>query len=255
MEFLPEEEQGLQEQLEPETQPPQGLPHLDTSGTSLGGDPYNMVAPGAIPPEEDVRPDAVQAYQEDLVARAMMFMSDNRKAEGMQQTPADAVLARLNVRGSAAPEAIGGTTAEIIMMIKNNAKRQGVEYPSESLLGGGMEVAQLLMDLARDGGIFPDIPENEDDPQYEDLATKALLEAVRVYGERMLQTGQVNQQEYSQMLTEMMEEEAALGELDDWDPSQLMNPEAMHNLINRGVGLAQQKAAAQQQQQPPEQGV
>ena len=253
MEFLPQEGEDLAEEIQPQEQPPQGLPHLDTSGTSVQGDPYSLVAPGGLDPEEDVPDDVVQAYQEDFVARAMMFMSDNRQQDGMSSTPADAVMNRLNLKGARAPEAIGSTAAEIVMMIKNNAKQQGVEYPTPAIMGAGMEIVQLLMDLSRDGGVFPDIPENEDDPGYEEIATTALLEATKTYGERMLQTGQVNQEEYSKMLGEMMEEEAALGELDDWDPSQMMGPEAMNNLINRGVGLAQQKAA--KQQPPPEQEV
>lgn len=253
-EFMPQEP-GPEEMLPqpPKEQPPSGLPHLDTSGTSNPADPYSMVAPGGLEPEQDMPDDVVQAYQEDLVARAMAFMSDNRASEGSTTTPADAVLSRLNVRGENAPQSIGGTAAEIVYLITSNAKNQGVEYPSPSIMGGGAEIVQLLMDLARDGGVFPDIPQEEDEEAYDQVAQAALLEAAKAYGERMVATGQADQQEYAEMLEEMMEEEAALGELDDWDPNEMMNAEALQNLMNRGVGLAQQKAKPPEGEQPPPQ--
>lgn len=248
-EFIPED-QPMPEPA-PE-QPPMGLPHLDTSGTTAPSDPYGMVAPGAVPPEDDHPPEIIQAAQEDLVGRVMAFISDDRKQQKMEVSPANAVLNRLNLKGTSAPESIGATAAEIIMMITDTAKRQEFEYPTLAVLGGGAETVQLLMDVARDSGIFPDIPESEDDPAYLDLAEKATLEAAKTYGERMMATGRIDQQEYAEILNSLMEEEAALGELDDWDPSEMMNADAFRNLMNRGVGLAQQKSGSQEQGPPPQ---
>jgi len=249
-EFLP----GPEMEGEPVDVQPAGIPDLDPTGTSYQGDPFSMIAPGAADPESEVTADVIQAYQEDLLTRAIEFVTDERASKG-SPSPADSIMQALNVRGKPVPENIGAAAAEVIMLLTSNAKRQGVEYPSESVLGSGVELVQILMDIARDGGVAPDIPQDEDDPAYQQMAEAAALEATKAYGERMVATGQVSQEEFAQQLQEMMEDEAATGELDDWDPMESMTPDAMKNLINRGVGLAQQFTAEQFQQpaEPPAQ--
>lgn len=214
--------------------PPKGMPMMDTGGNP--SDPFSMVAPGAIDPDEDVPDDVAQAYHEDLVGRVMMAISDNRVTEGRDSSPADAVLQRINVRGTAAPEAIGGTAAELILGITQNAKRQGVEYPGTALLGAGIETVELLMDVAREAGVFPDMPTEEDGETYDEMALLSTLEAAKYYGERMMATGQVDPAEYHKMLTDMMEDEAIEGELDDWNPMDMMNAENFESLLSRGMG-------------------
>lgn len=254
-EFLQDENapvgQNPMEQGQAMPVPPQGMPHLDSTGTTPAGDPYQMVAPGGVEPEDDLPDDVIQAYQEDLVGRAMLAMSDNRKQMNIA-SPADAFLARINIRGQSAPEAVGGAVGTLMIGLTQNAKRQGVEYPGESLIGAGIEVTQLAIDLAREAGIFPDLPTEDDEEAYEEATAATVLEATKAFGEYMIATGQVDQGQYNEILMQQMEDEAALGELDDWDPMEMMSPDAMRNLINRGVGLAQSKAQPAEEEPPME---
>lgn len=226
----PEEGAPLEMPEEVSTEP-RGLPELDTSGTSEAGDPYSMVAPGGPDPEDEIPEDVIEAYAEDLTSRVMLWASDNEVPKGRDKSPADTIINRLNLRGADAPKAIGGTASEMMLTITQNAKRQGVEYPVESVLSAGVETVQILMDLAREGGVFPDIPEDPEDPMYEQTLLTSSLEATKAYGERLLATGQIDQAEYKQLLEERMEEEAALGELDDWDPSQMVSGQGMQHLM------------------------
>jgi len=244
--FLPEEQAEPAGPAMPTD--PSGLPHIDTSGTTAAADPYGMIAPGGMDPEDDLPAEVIQAYQEDLVGRAMLIMTDNRMQKGAPSSPADAFMNRMNIRGAGAPEAIGSSVATMMIAITTNAKSQDVQYPGEALLAGGFEIIQMAMDLAREGGIFPDLP-TEDDPTYQDVTVPIFLEAAKAFGEHLIETGQVDQQEYADILQGQMEDEAALGELDDWDPMEMMGPDSFANLMNRGVGLAQQKTAAASQ--PP----
>lgn len=259
----PAPEEGQLEMPEEVAAEPSGLPELDTSGTSVNGDPYSMVAPGGPDPDEEIPEDVINAYYEDLVSRVMLWASDNEVPKGRASSPADTIIDRLNLRGAAAPEAIGGTAAEMILTITQNAKRQGVEYPTQSILNAGIDAVETLIDLSREAGIFPDIPEDHDDPGFEQVLLTASLEATKAYGERLLATGQIDQAEYKEILNEKMEEEAALGELDDWDPSQMVSGEGMQHLAKlsrqQGMRMGQQKPGAlppspQGGEVPPQQG-
>lgn len=237
--FMPEEERGSE-------LPPRGLPDPTSPRVGAAQDPFSIRAPGAPEPSEDVPEDMIIAYQEDLVARSLQMISDtNDKGAG---APADAILRRMNVKGMEAPAAIGGTAAQVVTTITNMAKRQGVEYPGMSVLLGGIEVVEALVDLSKSAGIFPQIPEKEEDPEtHEQMVLTASLEAAKAYGEHMMRTGQVNQKEFAEALDQAMEEEAMNGELDDWDPGQMMTPQAMRDLMHRGVtGAGQNKGP-----QPP----
>ncbi len=205
------------------------------SATTAGPKAVQPVS-GAIGPVDEtaVSPEEQEQY-EDFVSRAIHFVNDTRVPQKGARSPADAVLERMNQRGLTVPEALGGTTADVVFMIHNNAKRQGVEYEADVLWHGADEIMSQLLDLGRASGVFPKLPpENSEEEQK--LLGAAKAEAAKAFGEKLIATGQAPQAEAQAFMQEQMQREADSGELDDWDPLSSVSPDALTQALKRAQG-------------------
>jgi len=254
-------DQGQQAQQAPDPNNPmtaemQAQPDMPMQ---VGQDPNQMFAPGFT---EEATPEDHETAVEDLVTRSVLAMTDNQTQQGMNDSPADSFLKTINTRGMSAPEAVGKSVGTLFIAITQNAKRQGVEYPGMALLEAGSLVTEMALALAKQAGIFPDLPipsemmsledegeytdelldsdfveeegGNMDDP-YVKLVFQTMAEAAKHLGEYLLSTGQVDPAEYKEFLVQRMEEEAASGELEDFDIEGMIGPEKMNEMIRQGV--------------------
>ena len=185
---------------------PQELPH----GTGLAEIEQN---PAETPDEEASAED--QAQYDDLFLRAMAAVNDIRKPPKAKKSMADQVIQTLADKGQEPQQSIGRTAGLLLFQLTTMAKRQKVEYSPDVVREVGMDLVQELYKIADASGAIKNLPP-VDSKDGEELLTHATLEAVKMYGEQAINTGQVNQQEHMNELEHQMQREADSGELDDW---------------------------------------
>ena len=228
-EFLPpaDKSQMAQEAAAPVAPPiPAGIPQ----GAGMGAtqpDPLNT-------PEEQATPEEQQDYEE-LFLKVMGAVNDVREGKG-GESPADAVIKMLSVKGKEAHVAIGQTGGMILTQMIDMAKRQGKQYDDRIVQEVGMDLAVELADIARMSGAIENLPP-EDSDEFEQLVENAVLEGTKFYGEHLIRTGQADQQGNMNALQGQMQREADAGELDEWGMEEL-DPQIRNDIAQQLQGQA-----------------
>ena len=117
----------------------------------------------------------------------------------------------------------------------NEIQWQKVEFPGDVLMSVGQDLVVELMDIGRTTGAVKDLPP-EESPQEEEFARLATLEASKVFGDYMLNTGQVDSEQAKNDYMEQMEREATSGALDDWDMKE-MDPQQLEAAVAQQKGV------------------
>lgn len=211
--------------------PPQGMP----VGAGHGATQEDPVSA----PEEQAT-EQEQAEYDDLFQRAMALINDTR-AQGEEQSPADALIKLMSQKDKAAHEAIGTAAGMTLQTLMDISKRNGVQYSGPVLQEVAMDCVEELGEIAKLSGAVKDMPE-EDSEEWAKLMELSALEMSKYVGEWMLQTGQADQQGHMQELEGQMQREADAGELDDWGMEEL-DPEMRAQVVGsiqdgQGRGMA-----------------
>lgn len=178
-----------------------------------------------------------QAQYDDFVDRAILLISDPRRPEDGSPSPSEATLKMMNNPSLSVGQALGLATAETVALIHNAAKRQGMEYSADVLFHGADELISALYVLGTEARIFPNAPkptlggEGETDDDGEsitgaynfsdeamEIMAEAKFEAARVFGEKMMETGQISEEmnaEAQQFWKAQIEREMNSGEVGD----------------------------------------
>lgn len=236
------------QQPQPQQPPQQGQA---VAAGKVAPDPFEEAEPT---PEE-------QAQYDDLVTRALMFISDTRhpadkksvpeekkkEAKKSLKAPRDAVIDAMNVKNLPVEEAIGYTASNVLWNITNNAKRQGTNYEGPVVMAAGEEVIGALYELGKAAKIWDGLPKS-DSQEEQQLLGKAYMEGARYFGMRMKDTGQLeeHQGEALQEMKQQIDREAQEGGLDNIDPAQEMGPELV-DLVQRAASGDQQAMQMLQQ--------
>ncbi len=205
-------------------------PLMDIAGAGMGKVDHNPLAEA----DEDAGPEE-QAQYEDVFKRVMAMVHDTREPEGGGKSMADSIIKKISNPEFPSYANIGGTAGELMRLFHNNAKRQGVEFPGDVLMNVGMDLITELMDIARVTGAVKDLPA-EESPEEAEFARLATLEASRIFGEYMLETGQADTPQAQEDYQEQMEREATSGALDDWDMKE-MDPEQLQAAVAQKEGI------------------
>lgn len=196
------------------------------------------VQPGPLDAPEQPASEEEQAQYLDLLSRVTAFVHDTKENED-GEAPADKVMDMLANPDLAQEVAIGHTTALILQMFHNNAKRQGVEYSGDVLREVGMDLVGELYETAMAVGIYEDMSEAEAyTPEQEEMLEMAVLEATKKFGEYLQSTGQIDaekQQGAQGEFMEQVEREAQAGELDDYE-GPAATPEMVNSLMQAQGG-------------------
>ena len=111
-------------------------------------------------------------------------------------------------------ESIGQTAGLIMTQMIGMAKSQKKEYQPDIIREVGMDLIHELYMVAGESGAIENLPEDDSDG-YQAIIEQSALEAVKMYGENLLQTGQVNVESHKKELQHQMQREADSGELDN----------------------------------------
>ncbi len=126
---------------------------LDSAvNTALGEDPEAQVL---------ASPDEQNQYR-DLVRRAKMMMSDERKTGG-QQSPAESIVNMMNRGSMPLEQSQGMTVGAIIRQIYTMARKQGYEYEPDVLLEALDDVSMMAWAIAKKEDIIKDGPPSLED--------------------------------------------------------------------------------------------
>jgi hypothetical protein len=204
-----------------------------------------------------------QAEYVQLVTRFMLYIYDTRKSHANALPPVETVLKGLNNPKMSVPEAVGTTTAQIIFILHNAAKHQGVEYSPDVLFHGADEciVATYLLGLAR--GIFKGAPPFKGVPKEQDqypfdkddlaIIAKAKIFAVQRFGKLLESQGQItdrDRQEAMQFWREQIQHEVQSGKVDDSVIEHMMQNPKVQAAMQGQAQAAPQSPAPQPQPQP-----
>lgn len=246
-EFIPPAQQAeMANQAGQAAQPlptaPQGVPQ----GAGMGAtqeDPIKGEDQPASPEEEE--------QYKDLFTRVMSAVNDIRKPKGGEQSPADAVIKLMSVKGKEAHVAIGTAAGMVMMQITDMAQRAGVKYDGPIVQEVGIDLVVELTEIAALSGAIENMPEEESE-EYGKLVELSALEAAKMYGEWQLRTGQADQQGHMNEIEQQMQREADAGELDNWEMEEL-DPKMRQQVLQSMQGG--RPVAQAQQGAPPPQGM
>lgn len=80
-------------------------------------------------------------------------------------------------------QAVGQRTAQLVMQIEKSAEDAGVKLSPDAMFQAGQDIVGMLLDLGIKAKILPLDPNSD---QYQKIAGMALMEAEKVFGERVL---------------------------------------------------------------------
>lgn len=229
-EFLPAagKAQMAQEAAAPVAPPiPAGIPQ----GAGMGA-----TQPNPLSGEDDPASPEEQQEYEELFLKVMGAVNDIRENKKGGESPADAVIKMLSVKGKEAHVAIGQTGGMIMTQMIDMARRQGKQYDDRIVQEVGMDLAVELADIARISGAIENLPPENSDA-FEELIEQAVLEGTKFYGEHLIRTGQADQQGNMNALQGQMQREADAGELDDWGMEEL-DPQIRNDIAQQLQGQA-----------------
>lgn len=198
-------------------------------------------APMSVDPKE-------QAEYEQFISRFTLILSDtgkNRPSHVHHDTPSvhDAILRSLNNPKVPLPVAIGTTTAQIAMMIVQQAQVSKIQYDPNVLFHACIECVALVYITGLASNIFKGCPPFkglDKDGQYDfndfelHLLTAAQMQAVRVFGSMELKAGMISpevRQQNMQFWTDQVHREMASG---------MVNQDVLEKLGQSGVLNKQQ---------------
>lgn len=184
-----------------------------------------------------------QAEFDQFVSRFTLILSDqgkNRPAHAPANIPSphDAILQSLNNPKVPLPVAIGTTTAQIAMMIVQQAKVSKVEYSPDVLFHACFECCGLVYLTGLAAGIFKGCPPMQPmgkDGEYPfnnfevKLLCQAQMQAVRVFGTMELKAGLISpdlRQQNMQFWTQQVHREMAKG---------IVNQDVLDKLDKSGI--------------------
>ncbi len=193
-----------------------------------------------------------QAQYEDFVGRALAMIADTRQPEDGSPSPSESVLNVMNNSNFSVAEALAEGAVSTIALLHDAAKRAEQPYSPDVLFHGADEVIAGLYLLGSEAGIFqgtgdhswakgggepasnpeqlpvadpatdvadPAMPSEGDftDEEYVTLGEAKIL-AVEKFGQRLVQTGQMteeDQREAQDFWRSQIEKEVELGNVED----------------------------------------
>ena len=215
-------------QQAPEPPAPDGMDAI--RGEGMG----NVVPNPLEEPDEPASPEEQAEYKE--VFKRVMGMVHDTSENGGKKSIADGIIKTLSNTEIPAHKAIGKTAGNLMRNFHELSKRNKKEWSGDVLREVGMDLVTELMDVAQVTGAQKNLPD-EESQEGQDFYQQAVLEAAKVFGDYMLETGQADVQGEQAAYKEQMEREATSGALDDWN-MQDMDPAQME------AGIAQQKGFA-----------
>lgn len=155
-----------------------GLPR--PTGAGPNGD-----VPSVDPAEdEDVSPEE-QGQYEQFVTRALQFIHGPKSR--------DAVIDHLNQPDLSVPEAVGRTSAFVVMRVNELAKAGGAKLSPDVVFHAGQEIVEELMEVGARAKILPiEWPEEDSEeamsPETIQLVEQAFAIGAHEYGKHFVQT-------------------------------------------------------------------
>lgn len=128
-------------------------------GTTVGGMDEAVNAALMEDPETQViaSPEEQMQYR-DLVRRARLMMSDERRPGGSKQSPAESIVNMMNRTSMPLEQSQGMTVGAILQQIYTLARQQGYEYDTDVLLEAVEDISLMAWAIAKKEGIIKDGP-------------------------------------------------------------------------------------------------
>ncbi len=201
----------------------------------IKGEGMGKVVPNPLTEPEEAASPEEQAEYRDAFKRVMGMVHDTTESGG-KKSIADGVIKTLSNTEIPAYKTIGKTAGNLMRLFDELAKRNKKEWSGDVLREVGMDLVTELIDIAKETGAQKNLPE-DGTPEEESFYQQAVLEAVKVFGDYLLNTGQADVDGEQAAYKEQMEREATSGALDDWN-MQDMDPAQME------AGMAEQRGFA-----------
>lgn len=144
-------------------------------------------------PTPNVTPEEQAQYDTVVVAGLSFLYNDTGGAKAAVQKLKSEVEG-----GGTLARAIGHTVAMILISVNRAVKKKGGEVPKDVMFAAGQEVLAALIELAEEAGLT-----KGEDP--DKLLKNSAFEAVQFYGNSMLQTGELTDQDRAEAQAEVQQ--------------------------------------------------